>query len=450
MAKQEDDIDIAPAPGKPRPKPVRKRTERPVLPAANVVSTVAPLAPPPSPSATAKLSDTGKSPETASEHEPALCVVGPTPARIWSHTPADRLRIQFRRAGISKVVDAQQAHSHPGPVIAVRGDAVLDQPLVPILARSPNLLLIGEDSSGELAVATHVPGHSFALAREVLEAGEPPPEEIGLAPCRPAELGASFWQGLRKREVPFAFAIDERNRSSVEWRMFMGTYKGATDIVTKRLWPVPAFYATRLLARIGVTPNLVTAVGAVLVAVAFMLFLNGEYGWGLIAAWLMTFLDTVDGKLARTTLTSSKWGDIFDHGIDLVHPPFWYAAWAMGLATQGFAWPAAFQWSVVAVILGGYVMQRLIEGIAIKWLGMEIHIWRPIDTYFREITARRNPNLVLLTISAVAGRPDVGLIAVAVWTSISLVLHTFQLFHAFAAKNRYGRITSWMSEPPRQ
>ena len=128
-----------------------------------------------------------------------------------------------------------------------------------------------------------------------------------------------------------------------------------------------------------------------LVAVAFMLFLNGEYGWGLIAAWLMTFLDTVDGKLARTTLTSSKWGDIFDHGIDLVHPPFWYAAWAMGLATQGFAWPAAFQWSVVAVILGGYVMQRLIEGIAIKWLGMEIHIWRPIDTYFREITARRNP-----------------------------------------------------------
>ena len=48
----------------------------------------------------------------------------------------------------------------------------------------------------------------------------------------------------------------------------------------------------------------------------------------------MTFLDTVDGKLARTTLTSSKWGDIFDHGIDLVHPPFWYVAWGAGPRRQ--------------------------------------------------------------------------------------------------------------------
>ncbi|HKQ94196.1 MAG TPA: CDP-alcohol phosphatidyltransferase family protein [Aestuariivirgaceae bacterium] len=446
MAKQENDVDVAPVPGKPKRKPARKRAERAALSTANVVHTVAPLSPPPSPSATA----TAKPQDVATEGQPALCVVGPTPARIWSHTPAERLRIQFRRAGITKIVDPQHADSHPGPVIAVRGDAVLDQPLVPILVRSPNLLLIGEDSSGELAVATQVPGHSFSLAREVLAGREPPPEEIGLTPCRPADLGASFWQGLRKREVPFAFAIDDRNRRSVEWRMFMGTYKGATDIVTKRLWPVPAFYATRLLASAGVTPNVVTTLGALLVAVAFVLFLYGEYGWGLAAAWLMTFLDTVDGKLARTTLTSSKWGDIFDHGIDLVHPPFWYAAWAVGLAAHGFDWPSAFQWSVVAVILGGYVMQRLMEGIAIKWLGMEIHIWRPVDTYFREITARRNPNLILLTVSVIAGRPDVGLIAVAVWTSACLVLHTFQLFHAFAAKNRLGRITSWMSEPPRQ
>ena len=67
-------------------------------------------------------------------------------------------------------------------------------------------------------------------------------------------------------------------------------------------------------------------------------------------------------------------------------------------------------------ILGGYVLQRVMEGIAIKWLGLEIHIWRPIDTLFRQITARRNPNLVILTVSVLFGRPDIGLIAVAVWT----------------------------------
>src|SRR3546814_2416912 len=48
----------------------------------------------------------------------------------------------------------------------------------------------------------------------------------------------------------------------------------------------------------------------------------GGFWTGLAAAWIMTFLDTVDGKLARVTLASSRWGNAYDHGIDLIHPPF--------------------------------------------------------------------------------------------------------------------------------
>ena len=47
--------------------------------------------------------------------------------------------------------------------------------------------------------------------------------------------------------------------------------------------------------------------------------------------WLMTFLDTVDGKLARVTVTSSRIGDVLDHGLDIIHPPLWYIAWGVGL-----------------------------------------------------------------------------------------------------------------------
>ncbi|MCA9579940.1 MAG: CDP-alcohol phosphatidyltransferase family protein, partial [Myxococcales bacterium] len=201
-----------------------------------------------------------------------------------------------------------------------------------------------------------------------------------------------------------------------------GTYKGATDLVTKHVWPVPAYHATRYLAPRGVTPNMVTAVAAMFTILAFWLFLDGHFATGLAAAWAMTFLDTVDGKLARTTLTSSKWGDIFDHGIDLVHPPFWYVAWALGLAKVGFDWSPVTFWLVIAAILAGYVIQRLFEGIAIKWLKLEIHIWRPVDTLFRQITARRNPNLLLLSVSLLVGRPDWGLMAVAIWTVACLVL----------------------------
>src|SRR3546814_20130666 len=85
-------------------------------------------------------------------------------------------------------------------------------------------------------------------------------------------------------------------------------------------------------------------------------------------------LDTVDGKLARCTITSSKWGDVFDHGIDLVHPPFWWYAWGVGLWAYGR--PLAPETFALAlwVIIGGYVLQRLIEGAFLQWYGMHIHV----------------------------------------------------------------------------
>jgi phosphatidylglycerophosphate synthase len=48
------------------------------------------------------------------------------------------------------------------------------------------------------------------------------------------------------------------------------------------------------------------------------------HGLGLVLGRLMTFLDTVDGKLARVTVTSSRFGDVLDHGLDIIHPPLVY------------------------------------------------------------------------------------------------------------------------------
>ena len=104
---------------------------------------------------------------------------------------------------------------------------------------------------------------------------------------------------------------------------------------------------------------------------------------------------------------------------------------------------------ILGVIIIGYIAQRILEGISIALLKLEIHIWRPIDTQFRLITARRNPNLVILTAFTVfAWRPDLGLIAVAIWTFVCFVLHLIQLVHALYAKSREGQLTSWMSKPP--
>jgi len=121
------------------------------------------------------------------------------------------------------------------------------------------------------------------------------------------------------------------------------------------------------------------------------MFYHGQYGWGLLAGWIMTFLDTVDGKLARVTVTSSRFGHYFDHLIDLIHPPIWYILWGIGL---GISYPDSGQWLSPAIwgIMVGYVAGRFAEGLFKVRLGkFGIFCWRPVDSYFRLITGRRNP-----------------------------------------------------------
>jgi hypothetical protein len=100
---------------------------------------------------------------------------------------------------------------------------------------------------------------------------------------------------------------------------------------------------------------------------------------------------------------------------------------------------------VIALIVFGYVAQRVIEGIFMRRYGMHIHVWRPIDSKFRLITARRNPNMVILVGSLVFGRPDVGLQLVALWTMLSLIFHAVRLAMANGRADRGRQIISWLS-----
>ena len=158
----------------------------------------------------------------------------------------------------------------------------------------------------------------------------------------------------------------------------------------------------------------------------------------------MTFLDTVDGKLARVTLTSSKIGNVLDHGIDLIHPPFWYWAWWRGVAAIA---PSAGLDAAMWIVVVGYVVGRLLEGVFLALFKFEIHAWRPADSLFRQVTARRNPNLILLTASVLAGRPDAGLLAVAVWTILSTIFHVVRIAQGVAARAAGHPPVSWLEAP---
>ncbi len=374
------------------------------------------------------------------------CILDGDSPQVWCDSAAGRLQRTLSRAGIAGFVEESGLLHVAGPVLVLRADAVLDAPLLPALLASPGAVLLSNGEAAHVPLAVHAPAGQASAAAAVLRRDRADDLPPGLSAVAPAGLGASYWEALRKREEPYALLVRPESLRGIEWRMFMGTYKGATDLVTKWLWPWPAFHATRLCARLGITPNQVTALSLVLVIAAFYWFWEGNWLPGLLAAWGMTFLDTVDGKLARITLQSSKWGNVFDHGIDLVHPPFWYWAWAAGLQGSAQAVDETMLMLMLAVIVAGYVLQRVIEGIAIWRLGLEIHVWRRIDTWFRLVTARRNPNLLLLTLFTAFGRPDLGLAAVALWTVACLLLHVLQLWQGLAAARR-GKLRSWMAGP---
>ncbi|HZU52028.1 MAG TPA: CDP-alcohol phosphatidyltransferase family protein, partial [Sphingomicrobium sp.] len=262
----------------------------------------------------------------------------------------------------------------------------------------------------------------------------------------PAETAELNYAELRKRARPFVLPLNPLDPEPVERAAYDAAYKGVSDALTLFLWRRPAFYLTRWAARARLAPNFVTLVGAILCIAAFFLFWRGDYWLGTLSGFVFMVLDTVDGKLARCTGASSKWGNIFDHGIDVVHPPFWWWAWLHGLRAYGRPLEPFSATMVLWVIIGGYLAQRLIEGVSIKrFAGMEIHVWRPLDSKFRLITARRNPNMVLLVVGLLFGRPDVGLEAVAWWTLVSLIFHAVRLAQLTELQARGEKVTSWLA-----
>jgi phosphatidylglycerophosphate synthase len=366
---------------------------------------------------------------------PEVMLVGSNPTRLWGLGMDERVR---RIARAQKLPFGEGSGN--GPALLVNLAFVFDPAWLRYFSGRPGEALTRE---GQVVLAYCRDGAEQAAVRAAIEAGGEP-AGTGLTLTAHESGATAVNTELRKREQPFAMRLEPASVRAAERASYYGAYKGVTDVLTKYLWPEWALVLTRLAARAGISPNMVTTVGAILCVAATILFWYGHYWLGLALGLVFMVLDTVDGKLARCTITSSKWGNVFDHGIDLVHPPFWWYAWGVGLGAWGLAvHPSEFN-LLMAVIVGGYVVQRLIEGAFMRFYGMHIHVWRRFDSDFRLITARRNPNMVILFVSLIFQRPDIGLEAVAGWTVLSCAVHLVRLIQAMVVSARGTPIRSWL------
>lgn len=366
---------------------------------------------------------------------PVFIPVGSNPARLFGLDAEERACRLAAKAGL----DCRKSVEPGRAAILANMSFAWDPAWLKSLVARPGTMVVFENQP----VLAHVaPGAAAGPVERAMLGEGGSPDGLELIDAQSSEIS---YDELRKRDRPFVLPLNAETADRVERAAYDGSYKGVTDALTLYLWRRPAFYLTKWAAETGLSPNTITAIGAAFCVLAFVLFWTGEYWLGVVAGFVFMVLDTVDGKVARCTGTSSKWGEYFDHGIDLVHPPFWWWAWAHGLGAYGRPLEPVYEMMLLIAIIGGYIVQRIIEGIFISRFGMHIHVWRPVDSSFRLVTARRNPNMVLLAGALAFGRPDVGLELVALWTTLSLMFHTLRLTQANGRRHRGEPVVSWLA-----
>ena len=368
-------------------------------------------------------------------------IVGDSPVKLWGLSSKQRLQRQLQRLGKLQWLASVDPAPSTGQVLLLRADYLFELRTLKAILAHPGVMLRCPRDGGLAATLAPVEQVKDALAALSAPAADP---AINFKIIEPSQLDA-YDSELKRVEAPLLEPVDQQRQQQLEDQLYGNAYKGITDLVTKWLWPVPARHTVRWCAMNGVSPNAVTSFGFGLMLAACYLFLDGQYALGLAAGWIMTYLDTVDGKLARVTVTSSRVGNALDHGADLIHPPFWYYFW--GLSLSGFE--PFFGLGVIDlawVIWIGYLLGRLAEGVFDLLGNAAIFAWRPFDAYFRLITARRNTCMIPMTLCIVLGRPDWAYIAVAVWTVATTAVLLVRVSQGLIARWRHGPLRSWMSE----
>lgn len=313
------------------------------------------------------------------------------------------------------------------PLLALEADSIVDARLLQYLAGQTGSLAVCGGEGVERAAVLRLEGNT--LIGGTIDGRLPRLADLSIAQKTltplPLETAPSYIKKLRRDLPIYLFRItDPAGRDRAERFLFWSNYKGSTDFFTKYVYPPLVWRTVRPLSRWRIHPNIVTLFNVFITFLAVPLF-AWEWWWtGFLCAYTMSVLDSVDGKLARLTFTSSWFGNILDHGLDIIHPPLWYFGWAWGLSggdTDSFVFQAAIWMAVI------YALDRVVAGVFNRRLGRSIHGYTPLDERMRTFISRRNINLPLFLVGWVAGVPAPMFLFIVLWQVICFVFHVERL-----------------------
>ncbi len=221
----------------------------------------------------------------------------------------------------------------------------------------------------------------------------------------------------RRRDVPLILDVP-RSRAEADRcgaALLTQAQKGCLDWPARYLHPPVENAMVRMLLPTPITPNMVTVFTAVVGAASVIGFATG---WLWAALLLMLFLgplDGVDGKLARTRLQFSRWGDL-EHVVDKIVE---YGAF---IALGGYLSKVHGHYGpwVLAAMTICFALAEAVQGEFFnRYTGRQLDDAGKWQRRVRLVAGRRNTFFWLLVPFALLDQWQTGFIAVAVYSTVT-------------------------------
>jgi CDP-diacylglycerol---glycerol-3-phosphate 3-phosphatidyltransferase len=141
----------------------------------------------------------------------------------------------------------------------------------------------------------------------------------------------------------------------------------------RQFWTKVITPIATLLLKLGVSADAVTLVGTIGVSAAALVFFpRGQLWLGVVIITCFVFSDLIDGYMARTSGTSSKWGSFLDSTLDRIGDGAIYGGLVMYYANSGAGdstlMAAVTLWALVMGAVTSYARAKA-ESLGLKASG---------------------------------------------------------------------------------
>ena len=355
---------------------------------------------------------------------PDQTLPAPFAGKVAGITIAQRQRRQLLRLGAESVHEGENPRR--GPVLLIEAGLIADERLLAAFLAEVQ----SRSWSRGPAVAVGPDGTRGGLAW--LPAGLAAPDWAQIKrEAEPVDLSSvDTYSPERRRRVPLLWQRPEDAASArkAASALLAAAQKGCLDWPARFIHPVLENAAVRLLWPTPITPNMISGLAFLLGLYAAWCFATGALWTGLLIALAVGPIDGIDGKLARSRMEFSRWGDL-EHVGDKIVEYAWFAGLAAALGT-GMAWALA------ALIVSTALAEALLGEFYRRLTGAQLDDAGRFERAYRLVSGRRNTFFWTLLPFALFGAFDAGMVALGAYATGNFFIMLWRFFVRLA---EYGR-----------